>query len=416
MDIIKEPKQKKLYQNPYLFLTGAILLAISIWGLSSPSMLEVKSEDLHFSVVSQGSFEKSIDVFGTLRSNQQRLLTAVSDATVIEIILKSGALVTSESVILKMTDPELSQLVSIERLELVQQQANLEQLKLTQRRERLDELMTIVDLESQLELASLKREAKDKLYNSGIVSTLDHTDSVLTEKRVKKILAFREERIRHLDGFHKQSVQIFLEKLKQQKTKVSLLETKLSQLEVRAGMNGVVQKQSVELGQRVKAGDELAIVGSTSNMVAMMRVPQTKIAEVQLGQLVILDIGSRKINGKVSRIEPTVTQNTIGVEVEFDDESLLANVRPDMNVEGLIVIDRIHDTLFADTPPGVSEASTRSMYVLDEDRKSATRRLIKFGAVNRRYVQVIDGISNNETIVIARGDDIQAAKIKIIEN
>ena len=62
---------------------------------------------------------------------------------------------------------------------------------------------------------------------------------------------------------------------------------KLDQVEalhVKAGMNGVLQQMPVDVGQRVKIGDNLARVADPTKLKAEIKIAETQAKDIQIGE------------------------------------------------------------------------------------------------------------------------------------
>lgn len=411
MDIQKQSKRNN--HKPYYLIGFALLVMPAFWVYSTSKSIELEQKNIETAYANRGDIEITINGFGTLRSTNLQLLTAATASTVVQVLLEPGAKVTPDSVVLKMENQELEFLAESEYQALLQEKSNLEQQNLKSQRDILEEQMMVADLKSQSEYATLLEKSHRELHKQGIVSSLLFQESVLNRERTTRNLELQKERLVHLNKLHEQAQEIKEKMVLQQERKVNLIQRQLTKLNVKAGIYGVLQKRSVELGQQVQTGQELAVVGSTENLVAMLRIPQSKIRRVNLGQSVEVDLRSQKVMGKVSRIEPAVSNNTVGIEVTFT-EPLPSDVRPEMNVEGKIIVKRIENVVYVKAPVGISEGVTKSMYVLDQSTRTATRREIQFGAISSYFVQVLSGLSENEELIIAGADQQEAEKISIL--
>ena len=90
--------------------------------------------DILIELVEQGDLEV-VTEGGILSSNKQQLISMLTQATVKEIVLKPGAHVTPDSVIVRLDNPELLQQMENAQQELAPIKANLRQLILNNERE-----------------------------------------------------------------------------------------------------------------------------------------------------------------------------------------------------------------------------------------------------------------------------------------
>ena len=111
MDIAK-PKSSSLFKRPLIRLSiigGVILVALALLAgvIAQPSgQQKIERSKLLLGTVQRGELQVAVDGYGVLRSDKQTLITALTSATVAEVLLRSGAEVEADSIILKLNNPD----------------------------------------------------------------------------------------------------------------------------------------------------------------------------------------------------------------------------------------------------------------------------------------------------------------------
>jgi multidrug resistance efflux pump len=402
MDVKKiKPKQNKIQMKHIVSGIAILLLALVTWYVSTQAgSTSVKRNDILFGTVKQGDLQVEIEGYGALRSDKQQLLTTLTNATVQEIVLKPGALVTADSIIVQLANPELQQQVDNAVQELSQRKANLRQLKLNQEREILNESASFAEMEARYETAKVKLEAQSGLVKSGIVSALDYKESLVQEDQLKKRLKIHKQRSVALKLVNQEAINIQNEQIKQQQGQLDIAQNRLNRLTVKAGFDGVLQRLSVELGQSLAAGQEIALIGSVQDLIALVRVPQSKAQQIFIGQKAIVDTRRDEIIGSVSRIDPVVVENTVEVEIALPSE-LPASARPQLSVDAVIITDTLPNITYMERPVNSKANSEVSLFKLDNTNSSALRTQVKFGKEAGRYIEIINGAKVNDTFIIS---------------
>ena len=134
MDIVKQKPKKTLLSNKGVIITIAVLVVIILVNYAKASLNNVSlaRKDLLLATVKQGDIDVTVEGYGKLTSDKLQLITTLTQATVEEIVLKPGATVTKESIIVKLANPELQQQVQSAEYSLAESKANLRQQKLNQ--------------------------------------------------------------------------------------------------------------------------------------------------------------------------------------------------------------------------------------------------------------------------------------------
>ncbi|MBA6350439.1 MULTISPECIES: HlyD family secretion protein [unclassified Colwellia] len=402
MDVKKvKTKQSKLKSMPVYSAVAIFLLAALTWYVSTQTGgTSVKRDDMLFGTVKHGDLQVEIEGYGALRSDKQVLITSLTSATVQEIVLKPGALVTADSIIIQLANPELQQQVDSAVRELSQQKANLRQLKLNQKREILNESGNFAELEARYETAKVKLEAQSGLVKSGIVSVLDYKESFVQEAQLNKRIKIHKQRTTALKLVNQEAINIQNEQIMQQQGQLDIAQNRLERLTVKAGFDGVLQRLSVELGQSLAAGQEIALIGSVENLIALVRVPQSKAQQIFIGQKAIVDTRRDKIVGTVSRIDPVVVDNTVEVEIALPDQ-LPASARPQLSVDAVIITETLANITYMERPVNGLANSNSSLFLLDDSNNAAIRTKVEFGKEAGRYIQIIKGGKVNDIFIVS---------------
>jgi HlyD family secretion protein len=407
MDVVKTKKTSSFKPTKGNMLLGLIVVigVLIYFAVAKNGAVSVARESLIIESVQQGDLEVIIEGYGTLTSDKQQLITSFSAATVKEIVLKPGAQVIANSVIVRLENPELVLQVENAEQELIQVQANLRQLKLNNQREILNESANLAEITARFDTAALKKAAEEKLVKQGIVSQLTFQQSVLDEKQLKQRIEILKQRIDQLKLVHDESVNIQSERIKQQQGRLSSAASRLDKLTVRAGFDGVLQRLSVELGQSLAAGQEVALIGSVTDLIALIRVPQSQAQLITIGKMAIIDTRRDKIEGVVSRIDPIVDNNTVEIEIALP-ASLPASARPQLSVDGIIVADTLQNISYIKRPAGAKSNTNVSLYRL-LSQESAISQELRFGAQAGQFIQILSGASVGEQFIISDLSNLQ---------
>ncbi|NRA82961.1 MAG: HlyD family efflux transporter periplasmic adaptor subunit [Gammaproteobacteria bacterium] len=352
-------------------ITVLSLILLSLWAFSSVATNpRIDKSTLRIATVSAGALNVRVDGYGKLRAKYQRLLTSQTQGIVETIELYPGAKVTSDTIILTLSNAQLEQDVATARLELARQNAQFNEQIIAHKSQLLERDAQIALLNSELENARLRLEAETQLVGKGIVSTLDYKRSQLTVKQLKQRLAIERTRHSQLKEMQQQRIKIQRDLISQFELNFQTIARRFSQLKVRAGLNGVLQTLRVEIGQSVSPGTELAMVGSDQQLVAQLRVQQRLADQINIGMAATISTFGTTVAAKVIRIDPIVTDGRVIIELDLTGP-LPANARPDLTVEGSIEVKQIANTLLVNQPSDAYGFSTKDIFTLTPDGKTA---------------------------------------------
>jgi HlyD family secretion protein len=174
----------------------------------------------------------------------------------------------------------------------------------------------------------------------------------------------------------------------------------LDQLNVRAGIDGVLQEVPVEVGQQVTAGTVLARVAQPLRLKAQLKVAETQAKDVLLGQKASIDTHNGVVPGHVMRIDPAVQNGTVTVDVALDGP-LPQGARPDLSVEGTIQIERLQDVLYVGRPVHGEPDSTVGLFKIVGDGSEAVRVPVKLGRASVNSVEILGGLQAGDQVILS---------------
>jgi len=402
MDVKKNKEIKKNYLTKH-WLSIAIFtfVVISTLGyLFKNSSYKVSVAKVLVSEVQRGELNITVDGFGVLEPEDYLTITSRTSATVKEIFLRPGARVTTDSALVRLENLELEQELFTAQQALEMAEADLGQLSASQARELLLERSQMEELHALYETAKLKRIAQQKLVKNGIISTFEFTSSKLQEQQLLKRLELIKKRIDQLQNVHRLSSKAEQKRVELAKARLDVVKRNVDQLVIRAGMNGVLQRLPIALGQSLLSGQEIALIGSVDSLKALIRVSQSQAQRVEIGQVAEIRIQRDKVSGTVVRIDPIVEDNTVTVEVDLDS-SLPPSARPQLNIDGKIVIEKLADTYFIDRPVNAKEGDSISLFKLETQGNTAIREHIKLGKIAGNSIQIASKTEEGTKYIIS---------------
>lgn len=396
-------RNKPNYRWSKAVISFAILAGIFLFSrlVASPvADQQISRSQLVLSTVKRGDLQVSVDGYGVLRSNKQRLISAESPATVADILLRPGAEVQADSVILQLQDPQLQQELDTATMAVSRQQATVKRGRLANQREVLAEEAVLAELTAQRDAQTLRLTATRDLAARGVIPAIEFQSAELQERQLSERIVLQQKRLQQLKDVANEDLNIATEELNQAKALLQRLEQRVAKLTVRAGIQGVLQRLPVELGQSVTAGQELALVGSSQDLQALIRVSQSKVEQLRLGQSAVVNTRRETAKAEVSRITPQVQDGTVEVELRFVD-AVPASARPELNVDAQILTAELNDVLYLERPVNVQSHTSSPLFRYDQDNQQLHITQLLFGDEAGRYLALQSGATEGETFVVS---------------
>ncbi|MGH9903774.1 MAG: efflux RND transporter periplasmic adaptor subunit, partial [Pyrinomonadaceae bacterium] len=180
----------------------------------------------------------------------------------------------------------------------------------------------------------------------------------------------------------------------------TLRREQVDQLQVRAGMTGVLEQVPVEVGQQVTPGTNLARVAEPQRLKAELRIAETQAKDIQMGQPASIDTRNGVIPGHVVRIDPAAQQGTVTIDVALD-AALPQGARPDLSVDGTIELERLTNVLYVGRPAFGQSESTVGIFRLEPDGKSAARAQVRLGRSSVNTIEILEGLREGDQVILS---------------
>lgn len=171
-------------------------------------------------------------------------------------------------------------------------------------------------------------------------------------------------------------------------------------LQVRAGTSGVLQEITVLEGQQVTPGLNIARIADPASLKAELKIPETQIKDVRLGQTAKVDTRNGIIEGQVSRIDPAAREGSFKVDVSFSGV-LPASARPDLSVDGTIELERLKNVLYVGRPAFGQGQTTVKMFRIGADGQEARRVPVNLGRSSVSTIEILDGLREGDQVIIS---------------
>ena len=394
-------RKKKLRQALYAAAAALVVAAVTL-GVSrlEPAAPRVDRDTVYLDTVQRGPLVRQVRGTGTLVPEQIRWIPATTDGTVERIVIRPGAVVAPETVILELSNPELEQSTLEARLNLEAAEARYSTRQVEVARELLNQRATLATTDAQLKTARLQADADGQLFAQGLVSSLQLQQSQSAEQEFDTRYTLERERLRMATDTVEAQLAVEQAEVDRLRTLYELRRQQVADLHVRAGMPGVLQQVPLEEGQRITTGTNLARVGDPAVLKAELRIAETQAKDIQIGQSAAIDTRNGVVAGHVTRIDPAVENGTVTVDVALDG-ALPRGARPDLTVDGTIELERMDDVLFVGRPVFGQEESVVSLFKVEEDGTHASRMRVSLGRASVNTIEVLDGLQPGDRVVLS---------------
>jgi HlyD family secretion protein len=403
MDIQRPDQSKARRKKRILYGAAAALALIGITILLArlkPAAPTVERNTVWIDTVKRGQMLRQVHGIGTLVPEEIRWIARNTQGRVDKIVLRPGATVTPDSVILILSNPDVQQAANAADSQLSGVEAELVNLKVQLESGVLAAESTAASAKADFEQSRLRAEVNDQLFKDGLVSSLDRQLSKVTADQAETRNSIEQKRFAFAKDSTAPQLAVKAAEVDRLRAQAKLRHDELDALTVRAGMNGVLQLLPVEVGAQVQPGTNLARVADPTRLKAEIRIAETQAKDIQIGQPAQIDTRNGIVDGKVARIDPSVQNGTVLVDVFISGE-LPKGARPDLSVDGTIELERLDNVIYVGRPQIGQEGSKVGLFKLDADGTYATRLQVTLGRSSVNTVEIVDGLQPGDRVILS---------------
>ncbi len=401
----KSAKRMKWIRRGLIGTTVLIGIAAITFGVSrlEPASPSVDRRTLWLDKAKRGPMLRQVRGVGTLVSEDILWVPAGVAGRVVRILIEPGAIVEPNTVLLELHNPELElELFNAEsewKMALARQTVQKAELQ----GQLLQTEGSVAGHQASYDEAVLQAEVDQKEYENDLISEQQIRLSRARVEQRKRVLEINKQCL-EMSRYQTIPAQLAETDATVLKAK-SLYELKKAQVEslrVRAGTAGVLAqvKERIEPGQSVSPSTIVAKITNPRKLKAQLKVPEAQARDLLLALPAEVDTHHGTVMGKVSRIDPTVMEGNVTVDVSLDGE-LPLGARPDLSVVGTVQIERLDDVLNVGRPVYASTEGATELFKVVEDGRFAVRTRVQFGRSSVSTIEILDGLQVGDEIILS---------------
>lgn len=401
----KSAKRMKLIRRGLIATTGLVVIAVITVAVSrlEPASPTVDRRTLWLDKAKRGPMLRQVRGVGTLVSEDILWVPAGVAGRVVRILIEPGAVVEPNTVLLELHNPELElELFNAEsewKMALARQTVQKAELQ----GQLLQTEGSVAGHQASYDEAVLQAEVDRKEYENDLISEQQIKLSRARVEQRKRVLEINRQ---CLEMSRNQTIPAQLAETDATVLKAqSLYDLKRIQVEsllVRAGTAGVLAqvKEKIEPGQSVSPSTIVAKITNPKKLKAQLKVPEAQARDLLLGLPAEVDTHHGTVMGKVSRIDPTVMEGNVTVDISLQGE-LPHGARPDLSVVGVVEIERLDNVLNVGRPVYASTEGATELFKVVENGRYAVRTRVQFGRSSVSTIEILEGLQVDDEIILS---------------
>lgn len=403
---VRQKEQRRRFIKFGLIGSAAVVALILLFSVMRTS---VKRSDLRIANVDTGTIETSVTSSGKVVPAFEEIINSPINTRIEEVYRKAGDLVEEGSPLLrldlltaqndynKLLDEAQMKRHQLEQLRL----NNITYLKNLEMQVKVKEMAVnrlSVELRNEQYLDSLGSGTGDNVrqaqfaYDTGRLELEQLRQQYANETEVKKA----DMRVKELE------LSIFAKNMEE-------MRRTLDDAQIRSPRKAVLTYINNQIGAQVTQGSQVAIISDLDHFKIDCEIADSYGDRVHVGARAIVKVGPDTLPGMISNVTPMSRNGVIAFSVQLDDDAnkrLRSGLKTDVYVMSNVMDDvmRIPNASYY-TGPGAYE-----LWVQTADNE-LTRRTVRLGQSNYRYVEVQDGLKPGDKVVTSDMSEFKTNKV-----
>jgi RND family efflux transporter MFP subunit len=370
-------------------IASSALSSCSRAGKQADSATAQKPIPVHLLVAQISEVRRNIESVGSLFPFEEVSVSSEVEGRVEQVLVDVGDRVTTGQPMVKILPTELQLAADQQRAAMQQARARLglsEDDDLKDVRAAAEVKKAAADLND----AQQKYERAKTLFEQGLLPKQNYDE---LESRYKAARAAYDLSV--------QSVENLRAQLAQTRAGAALAQKKLADSIIRAPFSGQIKERAVTQGQYLKVQTPVMVIVNVDPMRVRLKVPEKMAAWAKIGQQVTVTVEAfpdRTFTGKISRINPSVDQQTRTFEVEALIDNRDGALKPGFFVKATIPSEKIDSALIVPQDALLYVYGVYKVFVIDGDK--LREKEVKLGERTGNQVEIIEGLNEGERVAL----------------
>ncbi len=381
-------------------LAAGVFFVNYVYKNSGVSRLNVQTDRLLLDTVHNGVFQEYIAVTGNVLPIKTVYIDAVEGGKVEEKYIESGAMVRRGDQILKLNNPDLLLTSLNQEANVIAQINQIRNTSLLMEQQSLRMKEEALNVEYLLDLTEKRLKRNRQLYAEKVIAqvTLEEMEDEFENlQRRKKLLQATIQKDSAYQELQKVQMKSSLDLMERN---LEITRQSLDNLVIRAPIDGQLSGLTLEIGELVSTGENIATIDKLDRYKIQVRVDEFYISRIFLNQLGSFEFAGETYALKINKIYPEVNNGAFLVDMVFTEETPEGLKRGQSVSVKLELSAEKNSALLA--RGGFYQSTGGSWaYVLSPDGSKAIKRNIRLGNQNPNYYEVLEGLETGDVVIVS---------------
>lgn len=379
-------------------LIGITVLGERVLTDASIATYRVDRERVTVSTVTRGAFEDFIPVRGSVTPLRSVFLDAIEGGRVEEIYVEEGSVVEKGEPLLELSNTALQLDVISREAQVTEQLNNLRNTRLAMEQNRLDLKSRLVEMDYQIVRLERLVERRRRLMERDMISEADFVDAKDELQYYRNRREVTIESQEQDEAMRLAQIESLEAGVKQLERNLEIARRNLENLTIEAPVSGQLTSLDAEIGQSKSQGEPLGQIDDMDAYKLTVQIDEFYVTRTHLGQYGEFTLMAQPYELRIAKIYPEIVNGQFQVDMEFVRD-MPDNLRRGQTLQLRVQLGDASDALLLPRGGFFQDTGGNWAFVLDEAGEYATRRDIRTGRRNTRYIEIQEGLQEGDRVI-----------------
>jgi HlyD family secretion protein len=386
------------------FSVAAITLALGVFttqylNADNKQTLNISNQQISVATVKAGVFEDFIPVRTRVVPLKTVYLDAIEGGRVERVLIEDGALVGEGQAIVQLSNTQLQLDVMRNEAAVTEQLNNMRNIELSLEQNRLAHKRNIIELNHQIKTLTkkLKREKSVKEYADFAASQIENTEDTLEYNKQKLALTLESQQTDAL--MQEQQLKFLKDTGRRLEESLQFAKRNMDNLNMKAPVAGKLSGFDIEVGQSVSRGERIGQIDDPNAFKLEANIDEFYLNQISLGQSAKVTHQNNDFQLEIKKIYPDVNNGQFKVDFRFEQQP--NGIRRGQTLQAKLTLGDDKNVMLIPNGAFFQDTGGNWIYALSEDGSTASKRAVKLGKRNSRYIEVIAGLKQGEQVIVS---------------
>ncbi len=413
----KIEKKKGLKRKHIPYIAGGVLLLAALgWMIfgNHAAKYRVERDKVTVSDVTSGEFNDYVRINGQVQPISSIQLSALEGGVVAEKLVEEGTMVHRGQVLVRLTNPNMTLNILNSEAQLAEKQNFLRNTQVTMEQDRLNLKRERLQLETDVTRKQRRADQFAKLYEEKLCSREEYLQAAEDARVAKESYNLVRERQKQDEIYRGIQVKQMEESLHNMQQNLMLVRERVSDLDIKAPVDGQLGLLEVEIGQNVGAGMKIGQINVLSDYKVEAMIDEHYIDRVRPDLEASFERQDKNFGLRVRKVFPEVRDKQFRTEFVFSGERP-DNIRTGQTYYINLQLGQPQRAIMIPRGAFYQTTGGQWIYVLSKDGKRAVRREITIGRQNPQFYEVTSGLQPGERVVTSSYESFGDAQELILK-